>query len=127
MSSDFPYDFAYDPPAPICRVTISSAATDRKIQLQAIVDSGADATIVPTSYLREISARRTFEAMLRSQWGERRVVFLYLVDLQIGPLTQPGVFVVGDNQGDEMILGRDVLNNLIVTLHGPRKLTQIGG
>ena len=40
MISDFPYDSAYDPPAPICRVTISSAATDRKIQLQAIVDRG---------------------------------------------------------------------------------------
>ena len=127
MSNSFPYSSEYDPPVPICSVMIASAATSRTVQLQAIVDTGADATIVPLRYLHQIGARPAFEAGLRSQRGERRIVFLYLVDLKIGSLTLPSVFVVGDDRGDEVILGRDVLNKLVVTLHGPHKLAQIFG
>ena len=49
----------------------------------------------------------------------------YLVDMRIGPLTLPSVFVVGDDQGDETILGRDVLNKLVVTLDGPQEVMEI--
>ena len=44
---------------------------------------------------------------------------LYLVDVQIGDLTVPGVEVVGDELSQEAILGRDVLNRLRVLLDGP--------
>jgi predicted aspartyl protease len=102
-----------------------TSAAGRAIQLQAMIDTGADATIVPVRYLRQIGAQPAFEASLRSHWGERRPVFLYLVDLKTGGLTLPSVFVVGDDRGDETILGRDVLNKLVVTLHGPQRLTEI--
>jgi hypothetical protein len=62
---------------------------------------------------------------LRSQWGERRAVFLYLVDLQIGELTLPGIYVVGDELGEEIVLGRNVLNQLRLLLDGPAGLTQL--
>jgi hypothetical protein len=35
---------------------------------------------------------------------------LYLIDLQIGELDLPGVYMVGDELGDEVVLGRNVLN-----------------
>ena len=82
-------------------------------------------TIVPIRYLRQIGARRAFEANLRSQWGERRVVFLYLVDLQTGDITLPGLYVVGDELGEEAILGRNALNRLRLLLDGPAAITQI--
>jgi len=56
---------------------------------------------------------------MRSQWGERRSVFLYVVDLKIGKLTLPGVYVVGDELGDETVLGRNVLNELRLLLDWP--------
>ncbi len=62
---------------------------------------------------------------MRSQWGERRRVYLYLVDLQLETLTLPGIYVVGDDQGDEVVLGRDVLNRLRVLLDGPRRVSQV--
>ena len=127
MSSSLPYSSDYDPPVPVCSVTITSAAAIGTIQLQAIVDTGADASIVPVRYLRQIGVQPAFEAGLRSQWGERRMVFLYLVDLKIGQQTLPSVFVVGDDRGDETILGRDVLNKLVITLHGPQRLLEIVG
>lgn len=74
--SDYPYDRSYDPPIPVCDVTLVVPTTHRRVELSAIVDTGADGTIVPIRYLRRIEARRAFEAGLRSQWGERRTVFL---------------------------------------------------
>jgi predicted aspartyl protease len=95
------------------------------MEIEAVIDTGADATIIPVRHLRQIGARPTFEGHLRSQWGERREVFLYLVDLRIGGLLLPSSFVVGDDQGDETILGRDVLNKLDIRLKGPKRLTEI--
>ena len=67
--TEFNYDAAYEPAMPVCRVTIVSAATDRRVTANAIMimDTGADATIVPTHMLRRIGARRVFETGLRSQ------------------------------------------------------------
>lgn len=72
-----PYDVSHDPPIPVCDVTITAAATGRSVAVTAILDTGADATIVPIRFLRQIGARRAFQTGLRSQWGERRTVFLY--------------------------------------------------
>lgn len=123
--SDFPCDTIYDPPAPACDVALTVASTGKRTALKAILDTGSDATLVPLPHLQAIGARRAFEARLRSQWGERRVVFLYLVDVQIESLTLPGVYVIGDDLGDEVILGRDVLNRLRLTLDGPALVTRL--
>ena len=72
-------------------------------------------------------ARRAFEAGLRSQWGERRSVFLYLVDLMIGELTLSGIYVVGDELGDETVLGRNVMNRLRLVLDGPHEVMTLLG
>jgi len=75
--------------------------------------------------LQQINARRSFEAGLRSQWGERRSVFLYLVDVQIAHIVLPGIYVVGDDRGDEIVIGRDVLNRLRILLDGPNNVSRI--
>lgn len=123
--TDFPYVTTYDPPAPACDVALISGPTGRRVELSAIIDTGADGTIIPVRYLREIGARRTFEVGLRSQWGERRQVFLYLIDVQIGDVTLPGLYVVGDEVSQESVLGRNVLNQLRLLLDGPAALTQL--
>lgn len=125
--SKYPYDTTYDPPIPVCTVTLSVSLTGRRVNLTAVLDTGADGTIVPARYLQEIGARRAYEATLRSQWGEPRSVFLYLIDLQIGELALPGVYVVGDELGDEVVLGRNVLNRLRLLLDGPAALMRLLG
>lgn len=101
--SSYRYDTTHDPAIPVCDITLLAPEADGRAELRAIVDTGADGTIVPIRYLRRIEARRAFEARLRSQWGESRTVYLYLVDLTIGGLTLPGVYVVGDELGDETV------------------------
>jgi hypothetical protein len=40
------------------------------------------------------------------------------VDLHLDALTLPSVLVAADDQGDEILLGRNVLNTLILLLDG---------
>ncbi|MGH2521395.1 MAG: retroviral-like aspartic protease family protein [Anaerolineales bacterium] len=105
-------------------MTLIARLTNKQIELQALLDTGADGTIIPIHHLRTIGARRAFEAKLHSQWGERRSVFLYLVDLRIGDVALPGIYVVGDEVGQENVLGRNVLNRLKLLLDGPALSTQ---
>ena len=122
----FNYSYDYDPPAPVAQITLLSATEGLQVgPLQAFVDCGADGTIVPQEYLEEIQALVTRERFLRSQWGERRRVLLYSVDLKIGDILLYACEVVGDNRSDELILGRDVLNQLRVLLDGLGEVVEI--
>jgi hypothetical protein len=46
-------------------------------------------------------------------------------DVGIGELRLPAVKVVGDERGDEIILGRNVLNGLRLLLDGPSATTEV--
>ena len=81
------------------------------------MDTGADGTLVPIKYLREIEASVEGQVGLRSQWGERRIVNLYLTDVEQTILQS--VWVVDDDIGEEVVLGRNVLNRLRLFLNGP--------
>jgi predicted aspartyl protease len=123
---EFPYDDTYSPPAPVCQVSFSVARTGQSAgPLDAILDTGADGTLVPQRYLDAIGARRVMETGLRSQWGERRVVYPYLVTLHIDQVELPGTYVVGDEQLDEIVLGRNVLNHLKIWLDGPENISRL--
>lgn len=122
----FKYSRDYYPPVPVADITLATVAESLHTgPLSAIVDSGADATIVPMVYLDEIGALPTVEMIMRSQWGERRRVLMYLVDIQIDEIILAGIEVVGDELSDEIIIGRDVLNRLRIILDGPAETTTI--
>jgi predicted aspartyl protease len=122
----YPYSQSYYPSAPVIEVTFITAAENLQVgPLPALLDSGADGTIVPINYLNEIQAPSTVEMTIRSQWGERHRVLLYLVDAKIGDLTLPGIEVVGDEISDEIVIGRDILNRLRVLLDGPKEITKV--
>ena len=87
--------------------------------LVAIVDTGADYSLIPQSFLDEVEAPFSDEARLRSHWGEWRNVSLFTVDIGIEGQRLPAVEVVGDETGQEVILGRNVLNRLKLLLDGP--------
>lgn len=89
------------------------------------MDTGADATIVPLSIVRELQAGVVTFKTVRGYAGGRRTVRTYLVDVEIGPFTLPGVEIVGDTAADEVLLGRDVLNKLRLLLDGPARRTQL--
>lgn len=122
----FGYSHNFYPPAPVVSVKFVTAAEERSTDtLSALIDSGADGTIVPVEHLNNILAPTTREMFVRSQWGERHQVLLYLVDVQINGITLPGVEVIGDEIANEVVIGRNILNKLRVQLDGPDEQVKI--
>lgn len=122
----YSYDAAYDPPFPAAPVVLRNSDEGlRSETLQALLDTGADGSLVPIAYLAEILAPPMTDTHIRSHWGERRAAQLFAIDLELGSLRLPGVFVIGDEQGSEIVLGRNVLNKLRVLLDGPASQTDV--
>lgn len=114
----FDYNHDYQPPAPFVKLVLHNRKGKSSEPLEAFVDSGADATIVPRAILKGIKATVSRQGTIRSQWGEPRLISLYLVDIQIGDIEVHAVEVVGDPTSQELILGRDALNQIRVVLNG---------
>jgi predicted aspartyl protease len=90
----------------------------------AIIDSGADATMIPMHYLKAIGAKASEKKWMRGVAGGRYRVGLYPVFLQLGN-HKLYISAVGDPLNDEVIVGRDVLNQLVMTLNGLASVVEI--
>ena len=128
MIYTFDYDAAYPygPAMPMVELQIRPVGqTGDKVTLKAIVDSGADATILPIRYLEEAGVDKVGRARMR--WGDHigQAYDVYLAVVEIGSFQVPGVRILADKQRDEPVLGRDVLNHLLVTLNGPANVVEI--
>jgi predicted aspartyl protease len=122
----YPYDISYQPPFPVAQVAFYNSEEGlRTASENALLDTGSDGSLVPIAYLRQILAPALTDTRIRSHWGEWRPAQLFVVDLELGNMRLPGVFVVGDEQGNEIVLGRNILNGLSILFDGPAKLTDI--
>ena len=90
-----------------------------------MVDSGADVTLIPINILQTIGARQTKTRQLRGVTGVAKRVGLYVVKIRLSTHIIHAVYVVAGDKNTEAILGRDVLNHLVVTLDGPAGVTEI--
>ncbi|MEW5988680.1 MAG: retroviral-like aspartic protease family protein [Chloroflexota bacterium] len=112
------YNSNYHPPMPVVEIWVSSLENPGEgVALTALVDSGSDTTFIPITHLQTLKAERVRKARVRGIRGGSYSVDMYMVKIVIGPYELFGVRAVGDKQG-EVILGRNVLNELIVTLNG---------
>ena len=64
------------------------------------------------------------KARLRGITGTSLWVNVYVVSLHIGQISLAGVRVIA-SPSDEAILGRNVLNQLRITLDGPAEVTEL--
>lgn len=118
----------YSPPAPVIPVAIA-APEDPQFgeELLALLDTGADGTFVPTALLEALDLPLSYMTNVRAHFGETILrVSVYKVDLILfGSVRLPGVDVVGDDWGDAIVIGRNVLNKLSILLDGPGQKTQL--
>lgn len=119
------YDHHYHPPMPMVELSIGLPLSETIVDLPVIVDSGADATMIPVHYLQQVGARRSRKAIMRGVTGVGSLVNLYAVAIQFGPYRQGFAEVVGVVDGGETIVGRDLLNHLMVTLNGPALVVEV--
>lgn len=101
-------------------VGISRSRTDIvRAEVVAIVDTGADATMIPLAVLRQVSGRPVEQGRVRGILGDPVTVNLYLIAIHIGRYVVHGIRAVALRDNREPILGRDVLNQLELTFNGP--------
>ncbi|VAW33176.1 hypothetical protein MNBD_CHLOROFLEXI01-5384 [hydrothermal vent metagenome] len=125
MQLSFEYNRVYLPAFPVLDLTISATMGGRQQTTQGLIDFGSDITQIPLPILRTIEARDVDDRWVRDASGLRVPVAIYVVQLQIGSSVLPSIEVVGRTGSNETIVGRDVLNQYIVTLNGLANVTKI--
>jgi len=115
----FAYSQLYVPPAPLLKVQFGTPEEMRfTAMVDGMVDTGADMTVAPLKLMRAIRATVGGLQSIRSQWGEARAVKIYMVDVKVEGINFPGIWVVGDEHSQEVVLGRNLLNRMKITLDG---------
>lgn len=127
MLLTYDYDSNYSGPAfPAVEIAIQGfSAQSSEVTCRAWVDSGADATIIPLQLLTRTKARKIDTVRMVALSGPSYRVDLYEIKLRLGPFLLNKVDVIGGKQSGEAILGRDVLNQFIVTLNGLASMVEI--
>jgi hypothetical protein len=122
---DYPYDDSYDPAMPVVRVSVDGYGGRPLQTLTAIVDSGADGTMLPVDVLEAAGALYEDTVQMRGVLGESEQVDRYTVAIHVGPLVLHGIHAVAVAPGGESIIGRDALNHISLMLNGPAFMTEI--
>jgi predicted aspartyl protease len=122
-----PFSRHYLPPAPVLRVSLATPGEPAQLgPYEALVDTGADGTFIPASFLEELDVPVAYATNVRSHLGENiRRVSVHRVDVLFDSIRLPGVDVVSDDWGNEIIIGRNVLNRLRLLLDGPDEAVEL--
>lgn len=126
MNQSIPYDDDYTPPAPVLTVRIVGSGGGKRPKsetIQALVDTGADFTLLPLDLLQRINAPFIRSHRMRGLLGQSTPVDIYGVTVQVAHHTIKHIraIAIRDN-AEEPILGRNVLNELVMQLDGPNEL-----
>ena len=125
MILSFDYDRNYFPAFPVVEMHVVATTGGQKQTVIGLIDSGSDATQIPQQILLAIGARQIDRRWVRDLYGIRHPAPIYGVQIEIGDLLLPGIEVIGRPGIDEIIVGRDVLNQLIVTLNGLAHVAEV--
>lgn len=125
MIYTYAYDSSFTPSMPVVAIKIGRSLTMPALSLNALIDSGADSVIIPVLYLRQVRARKERTVWMRTVTGTRSIVDLYSVSLQFGPFEFRNRLVAGGLEPNEIIIGRDILNQFVVTLNGLASTVEI--
>ena len=116
----------YQPPMPVLRIGLSRAGRSQPtVYVEALVDTGSDASMMPLELLEQANAQSIDRAMIRGITGHRQSVELYLATIHIGSYRVHAVQVAAIENAQVAILGRDVLNHLNVMLSGTAGVTDL--
>ncbi|MBM3240992.1 hypothetical protein FJZ31_32315 [Candidatus Poribacteria bacterium] len=115
----FPYERGETPPAPYIDLQIYPRG--KKLLLlpkRAKIDSGASVTVIPVSLAEEWKLQFAGSIKVRGYDGQQSIRPAYWVDIIIGSRLFERVKVTVSERIN-ILLGRDVLNQLDIRLNGP--------
>lgn len=122
MSARFDYDSKRDPPAPVLPVRLATPGEEPSYSLFALVDSGADTTVIPLEVATRLRLPRVGEIAVRGVGGAKLHASIYVAMVEVAGFRGP-VEAIG--LGQEGLIGRDLLNRWVVTLRGPQQAMEV--
>ena len=126
MLYTYDYDTSQNPSMPVIEVRLTNPETGKQSDtLLAIIDSGADSSIMPERYLTQIGVSPQRKVRMTGVMGISSYVNAYLVGMDLGPFRLNAVKVLSPKKEKEALIGRDILNRFIVTLNGLASATEI--
>jgi len=126
LTSVFHYDTSkFNPPAPVLEVSLSCPISQEGIiKIPALLDSGADMTVIPQNIAQQLQLRYVDEVSVAGYNGIIKTVFVYSAKIIFDNL---GDFIIRviTSDSDHVFIGRDILNKWSVFLKGPKKIFEI--
>jgi len=120
----FDYDPGLDPPGPVLPVRVSAPGLAGGMLVPALVDSGADISVVPESVAAAIGLPAIGEVSVQAVGHDSRKTLLFAAEVEVaGASAVIEVIAVGE----DALLGRNLLNRRVLTLHGPRRYVEVDG
>jgi predicted aspartyl protease len=121
-----PYSHVHFPPAPVLKIALALPDQPPLYNFAyALVDTGADGTFVPLDHLIALNARAEYQVRVRGHLSGSRIADVYAVDIVIDALRLPAIDVIADPENQEVILGRNVLNKLLLLMDGPHAVLDL--
>lgn len=114
-----PYEAGeFEPAAPVARARVSGPGQVARAQVPLLLDSGADVSVIPLAVARVVAAVIEPAAVpVRFLGGDIVTYEQATLTVEFGRYRFHGAFLVADV--DFGVLGRNILNNLVLTLDGP--------
>jgi predicted aspartyl protease len=123
MKQQQPYAVDYDPPAPVAMLRLGAPDSSATVLLRALIDTGADVTVVPAVVARKLRLPLVDHVTVRGVGGRPFRVGVHAASAEVAGLRCVARVVAF---GREPILGRDLLNRLVVRLDGPALRSALG-
>lgn len=122
----YPYDINnFNSPAPVLEVCLSSPLSQGEvIKIPALLDSGADMTVIPQNIAQQLQLKYVDEISVAGYDGIAQKVFVYSAKIIFDNL---GDFIIRviTSGGEHALVGRDILNKWSVLLKGRNKIFEI--
>jgi predicted aspartyl protease len=116
------YDPHRTPAAPILPIRLGRPGTEPNVLLVALVDTGADATVIPPALAMRLDLPILAEVAVAGTGGFSQRARVHAAVVEVGGSQWPiQVLAVGG----EALVGRDLLNQWVATLRGPAGILEV--
>jgi predicted aspartyl protease len=122
----YTYDQNYWPPFPTIEIVIANPFSDQATDpMPAKVDTGADMTVIPRRLAAELGLTPFSRVLVQGFRGQPEMTRTYPADVNVNGYTIEFAELILNEAENELLLGRDVLNELVLVLNGPASIVEV--